>query len=275
MSNTGGWAYDAYWVTSWPPNEFKNAKNWKRRFASTRRRRWRRKIAPIEEFDETNVFPSSSLSEGGASSARESGEKRDEDNSQTNLFFTPSMNRKRNTNERRATMEDTKAGKGSSWSIEVSQSGGTVCFPVGFENKEQCAIRFVPVSTEKQGVQNVTHYENDEICSESMETCDILCESLRERWESVIARDNNDEHSDPDVICTADNKFYLVYLERQKRGDKNNKRALSRNIHVVLRSRLSCGTRSLRGKVCRLLRQEGFRLWHHEARRRSIYFGKR
>ena len=48
-------------------------------------------------------------------------------------------------------MEDTKAGKGSSWSIEVSQSGGTVCFPVGFENKEQCAIRFVPVSTEKQG----------------------------------------------------------------------------------------------------------------------------
>ena len=57
-----------------------------------------------------------------------------------------------------------------------------------------------------------------------METCDILCESLRERWESVIARDNNDEHSDPDVICTADNKFYLVYLERQKRGDKNNKR---------------------------------------------------
>ena len=235
VSNTGGWAYDAYWVTSWPPNEFKNAKNWKRRFASTRRRRWRRKIAPIEEYDETNVFPSSSLSEGGASSARESGEKRDKYNSQTNMFFTPNMNRKRNTNERRATMEDTKAGKGSSWSIEVSQSGGNVCFPVGFENTEQCAIRFVPVSTEKQGVQNVTHYENDEICSESMETCDILCESLRERWESVIARDNNDEHSDPDVICTADNKFYLVYLERQKRGDKNNKRALSRNIHVVLR----------------------------------------
>ena len=79
VSNTGGWAYDAYWVTSWPPNEFKNAKNWKRRFASTRRRRWRRKIAPmVKNIDETNVFPSSSLSEGGASSARESGEKRDE-----------------------------------------------------------------------------------------------------------------------------------------------------------------------------------------------------
>ena len=103
------------------------------------------------------------------------------------MFFTPNMNRKRNTNERRATMEDTKAGKGSSWSIEVSQSGGTVYFPVGFENKEQRAIRFLPVITAKQGDQNVTHYENDEICSESIDTRDILSDLLRDRCESVIA----------------------------------------------------------------------------------------
>ena len=101
VSNTGGWAYDAYWVTSWPPSEFKNIKNWKRRFASTRRRRWRRKIAPIEEVNETtNVSRSSSLREGGASSTSETEERHDEDKSQSNLLLTPRMNRKKSTNIR-------------------------------------------------------------------------------------------------------------------------------------------------------------------------------
>ena len=134
-------------------------------------------------------------------------------------------------------MEDTKAGKRSSWSIEVSQSGGTVCIPVGFENTEQCAIRFVPVSKEKQGVQNVTHYENDEIQSDKMRHV-IFCvnRSANAGSRSLQETITDEEHgnNEPDVICTADNHFYLVYLERQKRGDKN-KRALSQNIHVVLR----------------------------------------
>ena len=242
VSNTGGWAYDAYWVTSWPPSEFKNIKNWKRRFASTRRRRWRRKIAPIEEVNETtNVSRSSSLREGGASSTSETEERHDEDKSQSNLLLTPRMNRKKSTNKRQGrTVKDSKAGY--SWSIEVPQSGGTACIPVGFENTEHHAIRFVPVSKEKQGVQSFTRYEIDEIQSDKMRACDILCESLRKRWESVVSRDNNialstdEEHgnNEPDVICTADNHFYLVYMERQKRGDKN-KRALSQNIQVVLR----------------------------------------
>ena len=244
VSNTGGWAYDAYWVTTWPPTEFKNAKNWKRRFASTRRRRWRRKIAPVVELDEAHVSRNSSWREGGASSASATGDGRDGINSQTSLLLTPRMNRNRSVKERYAMMQDdAKAGKGSSWSIEVPQRGGSACIPVGFENKEQHALRFVPVSKEKEGIKNVLNYENDEICTDRMKACDILCSSLRERWKSIAKKNDNedffsaddDEYCEPDVISTADNKFYLVYLEKQKRGDQNNKRALSQNIQVVLR----------------------------------------
>ena len=189
VSNTGGWAYDAYWVTSWPPTEFKNAKNWKRRFASTRRRRWRRKIAPVVELDEANVSRNSSWREGGASSASETGDGRDGINSQTNLLLTPRMNRNRSAKERHAMMQDdAKEGKGSSWSIEVPQSGGSACIPVGFENKEQHALRFVPVSKEKEGAKNVMNYENDEICTDRMKAPRPICARESVATRAILGR---------------------------------------------------------------------------------------
>ena len=100
-------------------------------------------------------------------------------------------------------MKDSKAGY--SWSIEVPQSGGTACIPVGFENTEHHAIRFVPVSKEKQGVQSFTRYEIDEIQSDKMRACDILCESLRKRWESVVSRDNN-------IALSTDEELSLIHI---------------------------------------------------------------
>jgi len=249
VSNTGGWAYDTYFVTNWPPSEMKNAKDWKRGFASTRRRRWKRRIAPVEEVSSSQI---AQVASDDLASGSDEKDVHVDDNSQTNLLLTPRLNHRRSNNSQRSLAKEKSStaerNEDDSWSIFAPPRGGSVYIPVGFMYNQDCAISFISENTEKRQARSLSYNEpspnkktrgvpspiynetsNFESCSYS--GSEIMCESIRRRW----SERSDGSASEPDVISTPENKFYLVYMEQQKRIDKNNN---LRNMQIVLRAPL-------------------------------------